>query len=79
MNSATTISVNGPALRALRKASGVGVAELAARIDCDRSYVARWELGHARAVSPTVFARLTAALGLDDGRAVKLHPYGAAQ
>lgn len=79
MNSGTTISLHGPALRALRKAGGVGVAELASRIDCDRSYVARLELGHARAVSPTVFARLIAALAIEDDRAIRLNPYGAAQ
>lgn len=57
----TSIPVNGPALRRLRKRRGIEVADLAPQIGISRSYLTRIELGdgeNARKVSLTVFHQL---------------------
>lgn len=74
----TTIEVHGPAIRALRTLSGLGVAELAEAVGVNRPYVAKIELGHSRRVSPKVFNALVAALALEDRRAILANPYGVA-
>lgn len=73
----TTIEVNGSALRELRIRSGIGVAELAARVGVQRPYIAKIELGHSRRVSPKVFNALVSALAINDRRALLANPYGA--
>lgn len=78
MNAAqTTIEVHGPAIRAIRIRSGLGVADLAEAVGVNRPYVAKIELGHSRRVSPKVFNALVAALALEDRRAILANPYGA--
>jgi transcriptional regulator with XRE-family HTH domain len=77
--SAASIDINGPAVRALRMAKGVGITPFAARLGCHRSYVSGIEVGNAARVSPEMFAKLVAALALEDDRAIRLHPYGGAQ
>jgi transcriptional regulator with XRE-family HTH domain len=78
MTSPPTIAVNGPAIRALRMAKGVGVTPFAERIGCHRSYIAGLETGHRHRVSPEFFAKLIVALALDDDRAIRANPYGSA-
>lgn len=75
---ATTVEVNGFALRELRVRSGLGVAELAARVDVQRPYIAKIELGHSRRVSPKVFNALLAALAINDRRVLLANPHGFA-
>lgn len=75
---ATTIEVNGFALRELRIRSGLGVAELAQQVGVQRPYIAKIELGHSRRVSPKVFNGLLAALSINDRRALLANPHGAA-
>lgn len=74
-NTATTIEVNGFALRELRIRSGLGVAELAAQVGVQRPYVAKIELGHSRRVSPKVFNALLSALTISDRRALLANPH----
>lgn len=73
---ATTIEVNGFALRELRIRSGLGVAELAEQVGVKRPYIAKIELGHSRRVSPRVFAALLAALSITDRRVLLANPHG---
>lgn len=75
---ATTIEVNGYALRELRIRSGLGVAELAAQVGVQRPYIAKIELGHSRRVSPKVFNALLSALSINDRRALLANPHGVA-
>ena len=78
MNTAqTTIEVHGPAIRAIRTLSGLGVAELAEAVGVNRPYIAKIELGHSRRVSPKVFNAIVSALALEDRRAILASPYGA--
>lgn len=75
---ATTIEINGFALRELRIRSGLGVAELAEQVGVQRPYVAKIELGHSQRVSPKVFNALLRALTINDRRALLADPHGAA-
>lgn len=77
MNTATTIEVNGPAIRAMRILAGIGVMDMARAVGVQRPYIAKIELGHSRRVSPQTFNALVAALGIQDRRAIMAHPYGA--
>lgn len=77
--SAASIHINGPAIRALRMAKGVGVSPFAVRLGCHRSYLSNIEIGTYRRVSPEMFAKLVAALALEDDRAIRLHPFGMAE
>lgn len=76
MSTATTVEVNGFALRELRVRSGVGVADLAARAGVQRPYIAKIELGHSRRVSPKVFNELLSALAITDRRVLLANPHG---
>lgn len=73
---ATTIQVNGFALRELRMRSGLGVAELAERVGVKRPYIAKIELGHSQRVSPKVFNSLLSALTISDRRVLLANPHG---
>lgn len=75
-NTATTVEVNGYALRELRIRSGLGVAELAAQVGVQRAYIAKIELGHSRRVSPKVFNGLLGALTINDRRSLLANPHG---
>lgn len=70
------IHVHGPALRLFREMLGRKPAELAAALECDRSYVTRLELGHARTCSRAFYSRLIAELALPDRRVLLACPYG---
>lgn len=72
---ATTVEVNGFALRELRIRSGVGVADLAKQVDVQRPYIAKIELGHSRRVSPKVFNALLSALSITDRRVLLANPH----
>lgn len=76
MPTSNTVEINGFLVRELRKRDGMSVVELASRIECQRPYVAKIELGHSRRVSVKVFNALLAALAIDDRRALLANPYG---
>lgn len=75
---ATTVEVNGFALRELRVRSGLGVVELAEQVGVQRPYIAKIELGHSQRVSPKVFNALLSALSITDRRVLLANPHGAA-
>lgn len=76
-STATTVEVNGFALRELRIRSGLGVADLAEQVGVQRPYIAKIELGHSRRVSPKVFNALLSTLTINDRRALLANPHGA--
>lgn len=65
-----TVDIHGYALREIRVREGRKVAELATALGCDRSYIARLELGHARRVSRTFYYKLCDELHVEDKRAL---------
>lgn len=65
-----TIDIHGYALRELREAKGRAVAELAEKLDVDRSYITRLELGHSKRVSRVFYAKLLKELDIRDHRAL---------
>lgn len=65
-----SVEVHGPALRVIREARGRKVAELAATLDVDRSYITHLENGSKRRVSPEFYAQLCTELLIDDQRAL---------
>ena len=74
---ATTVEVNGFALREIRMRSGIAVLELAEQIGVKRPYIAKIELGHSQRVSPRVFNALLQALAITDRRVLMANPHGA--
>lgn len=79
MSTATTVEVNGFALRELRVRSGIGVADLAAQIGVQRPYIAKIELGHSTRVSPKVYNALLSALAIQDRRVLMASPHAHEQ
>lgn len=65
-----TIEIHGYALREFRILKGFKPSELADVVECDRSYIAKIELGHTRRVSVPMLNKLSNALGLKDSRAL---------
>ncbi len=77
MPTATTVEINGFALRELRVRTGLSVADLATQVGVQRPYVAKIELGHSHRVSPKVFNALLSALAITDRRVLMANPHGA--
>lgn len=65
-----TVDIHGFALREIREAKGRKVQDLADRLECDRSYITRIELGHSRRVSRVFYAALLRELDIRDHRAL---------
>lgn len=78
MPSATTVEINGFAVRELRVRSGLSVVDLARAVEVQRPYIAKIELGHSPRVSPKVFKAILAALSINDRRALLANPHGEA-
>lgn len=66
----STVEVHGYALRMIREARGRKVADLAAGLEVDRSYIAHLENGSKRTVGAEFYARLLAELQIQDYRAL---------
>lgn len=64
------VEVHGFALRVIREARGRRVAELAAALEVDRSYITHLENGSKRRVSPEFYSLLCRELQVDDTRAL---------
>lgn len=79
MPTATTVEINGFALREIRVRTGVSVMDLAKQVDVQRPYIAKIELGHSRRVSPKVFNALVSALAITDRRVLMANPHGPAE
>lgn len=74
---ASTVAINGYALRVIRKLSNLTPASLAESIDRDRSYVAHIESGRVGRVSTATFDALLQALAIEDRRALLAFPHGS--
>jgi transcriptional regulator with XRE-family HTH domain len=70
-----TVEINGYTLREVRVMRGRKPSELAAEVACDRSYIAKIELGHNRRVSRVFFNKLIRALDVQDHRALLANPH----
>lgn len=79
MNSTPTIGIHGPAVREIRKRTGLGVQALADAASVSRPYIARIETGSSVRVSPVVFAAIAEALHIEDRRAIMLNPAAEAE
>jgi transcriptional regulator with XRE-family HTH domain len=77
MPTATTVEINGFALREIRVRSGIAVLDLAKQVGVQRPYIAKIELGHSQRVSPRVFQSLLKALSIQDRRVLLANPHGA--
>lgn len=66
----STVDVHGYALRVIREARGLKVADLAESLGVDRSYITHIENGSKRRVSPEFYASLCAQLLIEDPRAL---------
>ncbi len=64
------VEVHGFALRVIRQARGRGVADLAAALDVDRSYITHLENGSKFRVSPELYSALLHELQIEDYRAL---------
>lgn len=68
--STAPVEIHGYALRVIREARGRKVAELAASLGIDRSYITHWENGSKTRVSPELYASLLRELLIEDYRAL---------
>lgn len=64
------VEVHGYATRVIREARGRKVADLAAALGVDRSYITHIENGTKRRVSPEFYAALCRELLIEDQRAL---------
>lgn len=64
------VEVHGYALRVIREGRGRKVADLAAALGVDRSYITHIENGSKRRVSPEFYSSLLHELVIDDYRAL---------
>lgn len=78
MSTATTVEINGFAMREIRVRTGLGVLDLANQVGVQRPYIAKIELGHSRRVSPKVFNALLSSLAITDRRVLMANPHGVA-
>lgn len=74
-STASTVEINGYALRWGRKLMNLSPAALADAIERDRSYVVKIETGAVTRISTDTFDRLVKALQLEDQRALRATPH----
>lgn len=72
MPNRTTVEVNGPAIRKLRKLSGQEMRDVAEQAGITPNYLSRIETGSRRRLKPTVYAALRSALGTTDDKITAL-------
>lgn len=73
----TTVRIHGFACRVIRELKGRGVAELAEKLEVDRSYITKIELGHSPRVSTVFYSRLLTELKIADHRVLMADPLGS--
>lgn len=64
----SSVAINGFALRVIRERTGIKVADLAAALDVDRSYITKIELGTSKRVGVDFYRRLLNHLAISDHR-----------
>lgn len=72
-----TVEINGFALRVIRQARGREVADLVAKLDCDRSYITHIENGSKQRVGAEFYNKLLAELLIEDYRVLLANPHAA--
>lgn len=70
----SSVAINGFALRVIRERTGIKVAELAAALDCDRSYITKIEIGTSKRVGVDFYRRLLSYLEITDHRTLLATP-----
>lgn len=73
--SATTVAINGPAVRQIRILLGIDLKDLAVQCGISRPYLCLIETGRRPTVSPPVFDALCSALKVQDRRALMADPH----
>lgn len=66
--------INGFAARVIRERTGIKVADEAAALECDRSYITKIENGTSRRVSVEFYRRLLDYLAITDHRTLLAIP-----
>lgn len=75
MSASTSVAINGPAIRELRKLLGMSVNLLAEEAEVDASYISNIEAGRRQTIPPHLFRKLVFSLRLQDPRAIIANPY----
>lgn len=70
----SSVAINGFAARVIRERTGIKVAETAAAMACDRSYITKIENGTSRNVSVDFYRRLLQHLAIQDHRTLLALP-----
>lgn len=70
----SSVAINGFALRVIRERTGIKVAELAAALEVDRSYITKIEIGTSKRVGVNFYRRLLDHLVITDHRALLAAP-----
>lgn len=73
---ASSVQINGPALRCIRERSGISCSALARAVGADVSFLARVERAEKRGVRRETFERLCYELEIGDPRAILVNPFG---
>ncbi|WP_163753220.1 helix-turn-helix domain-containing protein [Mycobacterium botniense] len=73
-SSPSSVAINGFALRVIRERTGIKVADLAAALSVDRSYITKIEIGSSRRVGVDFYRRLLEHLAISDHRALLANP-----
>ena len=70
----STVPINGFALRVIRERTGIKVADLAAALEVDRSYITKIEIGTSKRVGVDLYRRLLQHLSIEDHRTLLALP-----
>ncbi|MGQ9348903.1 helix-turn-helix domain-containing protein [Mycolicibacterium gilvum] len=70
----SSVAINGFALRVIRERTGIKVTDLAAGLECDRSYITKLEIGTSKRVSVDFYRRLLDQLAISDHRTLLATP-----
>lgn len=68
----TSVEIDGPRMRSLRKLQGDSIAAFAEKVGISYAYVSQIECGHKPSTSPDVFVRICGALAIDATERPKL-------
>jgi transcriptional regulator with XRE-family HTH domain len=68
----STVEVDGPAIRRIRKLAGLDMSTLAAQVGITANYLSRLETGTRRRVRPSVYAAIRQHLGATDDELLAL-------
>lgn len=70
----SSVAINGFALRVIRERTGIKVADLAAALTVDRSYITKIEIGTSKRVGVDFYRRLLDHLAISDHRTLLATP-----